>query len=308
VQGETDHCQNAAGPGEPPAGLVAFWRARRADLFPVGARWQALSGGRTNAVWHITGGSRPLVVKLYREAAHTPLFANDADAEAASLAALAGTRLAPELVAVARTPAGRSLVYTHVAGRPWASRDDPAPVAAALARLHGQPLPEGLPHAPLGPDRLRAEALAMCDDIGAIGAGIAAQVPRADVADDTPHAVFIHGDATAANTLVTPAGVTFIDWQCPAIGDPADDLAVFLSPAMQIVSGNPPLTPAQEAAFLAAYASAAPDGTATIARYRGQARLYHARMGAYAMWRAARGDGEYAAAARAEIARLTATG
>ncbi len=47
--------------------------------------------------------------------------------------------------------------------------------------------------------------------------------------------------------------LTLIDWQCPAIGDPCLDLALFLSPTMQQVNGKTPLSGAEVAAFLEAY-------------------------------------------------------
>jgi len=308
VHGETDQGQGCRVPGKPPAALIAYWKAELPGLFPPGASWQALTGGRTNALWRVSGGERALVVKLYRAAAETPLFANDPDAEKASLAALAGTGLAPDLVAAAISPAGRSLVYRHVDGHPWTVEDDPEPVATALARLHAQPAPAALPRLPLGPARLRAKACDIAESLGAEGGRLAALMPGSDPASPPAQRAFLHGDATAANTLATSSGPVFIDWQCPACGDPADDLALFLSPAMQIVSGNPALTPAQVAQFLASYAETAQDGGETVARYRAFAPLYHARMAAYALWRAARGDAAYRPAAAAEIARLTEAG
>ena len=101
------------------------------------------------------------------------------------------------------------------------------------------------------------------------------------------------------NILVNGAELTLIDWQCPAIGDACDDLATFLSPAMQSVNGNAPLSPAQEDAVLSAYGNAA-----VSRRYRILAPAYHWRMAAYCLWKAERGHVEYAAGARLERARL----
>lgn len=290
-------------------GVAAFWSASRPDLLGADARWDALSGGRTNAVWKVTTTTDVLVVKLYRTGAATPLFANDPDAEAASLAALVGTGLAPAVVAEADTPLGRSLVYRHVAGRSWTDADDPALVARALARLHSAPVPPELPHHVTTPERLREQAGAMLAELGA-GADRLAEAEPDEVPElmEAPP-VFIHGDATAANALVTGDGATFMDWQCPARGDAADDLAVFLSPAMQMVSGNAPLSQPREAAFLDAYrtARAGDAGSETVARYRALAPLYHWRMVVYAAWRAARGEPEYASAAKLELAKLRAT-
>ncbi len=294
--------------GAPPPGLAAFWSKARPDLLGGDTRWRVLSGGWTNAVWRVSTGADTLVVKLYRPDAATPLFANDPDAEVASLRALAGTGLAPELLGWAETPLGRSLVYRHVAGRPWGGADDPAIAAAALARLHDIPAPAILPCIPPDPDRLRSEARAMLEGLGEAGDALAAIEPAVRPEPPAGPPVFTHGDATAANVLVSGQRATLIDWQCPVIGDAADDLAVFLSPAMQAVSGNRPLSQSAEAAFLDGYAASRSGGAGAVVvdRYRARTPVYHWRMAVYATWRARRGDGAYTGAADREIAQLRA--
>lgn len=259
----------------PDADLRALW----ADIAPPGVPWAPLTGGNTNALWRVGD----VVIKRFVPGAETPLFGNDPKAEALALGALRGTGLAPDLLDVR----GSSLAYAHVAGRIWSRADGVAPVAKALRALHDVPPPAGLPLSELGAARLMRQ----CEAMG----GAAPEVSFSGEIDP----VFLHGDATAGNALVTAAGLTFIDWQCPAIGDPCDDIAVFLSPAMQVISGNDPLTEAEVSAFLSAYG----DG-AVAARYRALAPLYHARMKAYCRWRAARGDAGYLAAADAEVKAL----
>lgn len=294
--------QPVRGATTPPKALVAAWQAFRPDLIAPGAQWGALSGGQTNAVWKVRGpGPDGIVIKLFSPQGETPLFANDPDAEVAALTALAGTNLAPGLVASLLTPAGRSLAYTFVPGQSWRAQDNPGDVAHALARLHARPVPKTLRASDVGPERLVDAARAMTSP-GQATLPIPVQEPATAA---PPRRFFLHGDPTASNTLVTPSGITFVDWQCPSVGDPADDLAIFLSPAMQIVSGNSPLPRHKEAVFLAAYAQTAPDGAATVARYRALAPLYHARMAAYAAWRTARGEPAYAHAADVERARIT---
>lgn len=295
-------------------------------MIAPGASWVVLTGGRTNATWRIDTTTTPnttpntgpntgtntgpnalpdtgpaptsIVCKLYRPGGDTPLFANDPGAEAEALAALTGSDLAPRLIAAGETPAGGSLLYTHVPGRPWRDGDDPAPVARALSKLHAAAPPKGLSRLPLGGAALAAQAQEMLDGLGAPGRALAELIPDGPpLRAATP--VFLHGDATAGNVLVGSAGITFIDWQCPALGDATADLATFLSPAMQALSGNVPLSPEAEAAFLAAYGD-----PKVAARYRALARLYHARMAAYCLWRAARGDAGYGPAAELEIAQI----
>ena len=63
----------------------------------------------------------------------------------------------------------------------------------------------------------------------------------------------IHTDAGTGNVIVGPDGPRLIDWQCPALGDPAEDLFAFLSPAFQVLYGHEPLTAAERAECLEAY-------------------------------------------------------
>lgn len=288
-------------PGPPPAVLVDCWAA---ELSAPPLDWRPLSGGRSNALWRVPSADGDVVVKLFRPAAATPLFANDPALEIASLRALQGTGLAPEFFGAKQTPAGWSAAYRHIAGRPWRSGDDPALVARALARLHAHRAPELLPRAPTEPNRLWDEARVLLASLPETAHLEALEPAPSEAAPTNP--VFIHGDPTAANVLMTGARVTLIDWQCPSLGDAADDLAVFLSPAMQLVSGNAPLDLAGEARFLAGYTAArgGAAGAETVARYRRLAPVYHWRMGIYGEWRAARGDAAYARGAALELARL----
>ena len=93
--------------------------------------------------------------------------------------------------------------------------------------------------------------------------------------------------------------LTLIDWQCPRLGDPAEDLALFLSPAMQLLYRGAPLGLAEQDAFLAAY----PDPQVT-ARLRALLPWFHWRMAAYCLWKAERGGAEDREAMALEIAAL----
>ena len=109
----------------------------------------------------------------------------------------------------------------------------------------------------------------------------------------------VHGDPVPGNIVTGPGRAALIDWQCPALGDPAADLAIFASPAMQQVYRGAPLSEAESAAFLAAY----PDEE-TVARYRALRPWYHWRMAAYCLFRAERGRAGYAAGLTLERAAL----
>ncbi|MBV7379860.1 phosphotransferase family protein [Maritimibacter dapengensis] len=258
----------------PDAEFRHFWIARGA--VDGAETWELLTGGNTNETWRV--GSR--IVKRFREGGETPIFGNDVRSERLALKALKGTGLAPELV----DAKGDTVVYERVIGHGWRPEDGVEMVAEALRALHAQPIPDELSHVDLRKDAMARQTLSMNG-----------KVPRVPAELPPEKQVFLHGDATAANVLVDESGVTFIDWQCPAYGDAASDLAVFLSPAMQFMSGNEPLDAAQVDAFLEAYGE-----EDVTARYRALAPLYSARMRAYCQWRAARGDQGYGRAAALE--------
>jgi aminoglycoside phosphotransferase (APT) family kinase protein len=133
--------------------------------------------------------------------------------------------------------------------------------------------------------------------IRAHGAGFAGDLPAPPDPGVPPPARprLVHGDAVPGNLIATPAGaVVAIDWQCPAAGDPADDLSLFLSPAMQRLYRGAPLSAGERARFLAAY----PDRT-TVERFLALEPLLAWRIAAHCRWRARRGEADYARVAEA---------
>ena len=253
------------------------------DLQGQDAAWiieplSPLSGGRTNHVWRV--GNR--VLKRTRPDAATPLFPNDPAAEAQALRLFAPEGLAPELRAIS----GEWLLIAHLPGAIWGQcpNQDPAPVARALGRLHRLAVTKGFRPLPNGTAALRQDALR-------VAAGLALP-PLPEVPDLPPVGPCpVHADAVPGNIICAPKGVMLIDWQCPGLGDPAEDLATFLSPAMQWLYTGRSLTPDQRARFLHAY----PDRP-TVARVRALEPLYAWRMIAHCSYRAAQGDADYAQA------------
>lgn len=266
----------------PPAPLRAAVTAKMPGLSD--AAWQPLAGGRVNRLWRVGA----VVVKAYDAAGASPLFPNDPEAEARALALAAPPGLAPPLAA--HGPGWNA--YHYAAGTTW--HEDPAQAARLLGRVHALAVPPGaFRTAPMGPDAVAPQARA----IAAACRGTLPPMPDLPpIAAAIP--AFIHGDAVAGNLIVKGSEAVLIDWQCPALGDAVDDLATFLSPAMQHLYRGTPLTPAEAEAFLAAY----PD-PATIARYRAMAPLLHWRIAAHCLWRAERGAPGYQAALALELGR-----
>ena len=143
------------------------------------------------------------------------------------------------------------------------------------------------------------QGLAILDDCASSAArDLRAACPDIPAIRPTP-AVFLHGDLVPANIIAGPGGLTFVDWQCPAIGDPVEDLATFLSPAMQSLYGGRSLGSGDQAWFLNAYGNE----NAALA-YHAMKPLFHWRMAAHCLWKAKRGSPDYADAMALELAAL----
>lgn len=274
---------------EPPEALRRFIATRGLADAP----WVPLEGGRSNRTWRL--GCH--VVKLY-ERNDNPLFPNDARAERQALDWLHTRGIAPRLHSHGATDCGAVVVYVHVGGTGW--REAPERVARLLDRLHQTAPPPGLRQRPGGSTFLAVETrriLSLCAE-GPLRDRLLAAAPTGPEVPPATDSVFLHGDPVPGNLIDGPGGLALIDWQCPAQGDPVEDHAIFLSPAMQILYRGAPLSGAETKAYLTALAD-----PAEAARYRRAAPWYHWRMAAYCLWR---GADRYAGEARAMEAELTA--
>jgi aminoglycoside phosphotransferase (APT) family kinase protein len=270
-------------------------RARVAEIarWTAAARWTALFGGRTNAAWQVTDGTQSLVLKLYRASTNNPLFPNDAKAEALMLRHLSTLEIAPELVASFDSADGCCTLYHAIPGTAWTTGIQD--VAQMMRRLHAQPIPSGLRALPNGSAEVLAHAdtiLARCEETAdLVGLRPQMTVPA------TEKTVLLHCDMVPGNLISSDDGLRLIDWQCPGVGDPCEDIAIFLSPAMQELYRGQALTPDETQRFLASY----PD---MGDRYRALAPAYHYRMAAYCRWQVEHGVPDYAAGLAAEISAL----
>lgn len=302
----TDTKLDAFGLIDPPSSL-------RRDLLKAGlvskdAVWTALPGGRTNLVWRVDDQSGRRVVKLYAKSGGTPLFRNDPKTEAMVLEAIKGRNFAPAPIFSGNLPSGAVLVYAHQKGSPW--RSDVVPVARLLRSLHDLPLYpdlQALASAPDDAQALIAQTLDILSQISSHDAQALRTLQPDSVTFPSGPCRLLHGDPVPDN-LICPADESeglpvLIDWQCPALGDPFHDIALFLSPAMQQVGRGQPLTPKERKAFLMAY-----DDPATEARLAVLQPILHWRMAAYCLWKLTRPvpDRAYHAAMQAEIAALRA--
>lgn len=274
---------------------LQHWLVLQGKL-PTGCVFHLLAGGRSNRVWHVEG-EISAVLKLYHPASGNPMFANDPDREVSSLQCLAGTGMAPRLIAAGEFESARWILYTHVTGSTW--RQQPDHVARLLGRLHDQPFPEKLPKGVNGSVQIETGTHHILTDCSGPEADRVARMRPLTTVPPTTRCGLIHGDPVPGNIVEHDGTLTLIDWQCPVFGDPAEDLAVFASPAMQYLYRGVPLSSDEEASFLSAY----PDHRVT-SRYKALKPWFHWRMAAYCLWKSQRGQQEYAHAQGLELAAL----
>lgn len=282
-------------PGKMPTDLCRYLVA--GGHLPAETRLRPLTGGRTNRLWHAPAPMGDIVIKVYATGFQNPLFANDPAAEAQILRHLDGSGLAPKLHAALATPHGRVTIYGMVRGHVW--RRNVAAVARTLAKLHKIDAPRGLSRAPDGSEALSRQTRRILDLCLPNDARTIARLRPAGSVPPSGSRALLHGDAVPGNLIDSSDRLTLIDWQCPSVGDPVHDLAIFLSPAMQRIYRGTVLSMQEEADFLTSYQ----DDT-VAARYRSLAPWFHWRMAAYCQWRAALGNADYRAGIALEIDRL----
>lgn len=266
--------------------VIEFLRRRGlADAGPLSVT--ALSGGFWNDNVRVRGPGLDWVVKRYRRDQRESLFPNLPGAEARALEVLRGHGVAPEPVAFVEDADGQApvLIYEFWPGETW--RSDVRQVAHLLRRLHAVPAGDlaGFRHLPMTAHDVLLEADQLLAALPPEADGLATTLrslrPPPDETNPPGRRALVHTDVGAGNLIVGPGGVRLIDWQCPGLGDPAQDLWAFLSPAFQILFGHAPLTPDETAAFLAAYGD-----PATAARMGQLAPSLAFRMAAYCCLRA----------------------
>lgn len=266
----------------PPLAEIALLdRLVEAGLATPAARLTPFRGGYKNQVVLIEEGGRRLVAKSYRALAgdDNPYYPNRPSDEAAVLALLAPHGLAPSpLWFEPEGAAPALLVYAFAEGEPW--RADPAVAARLITSVHGVAAPAFLRRVAATPSALIEHGEAM---LSLAGTGDRELIERRPVPvdDEAPPLALLHTDCGPGNIIVGPAGALLVDWQCPALGDAAEDIACFLSPAMMVLYRRPPHDDAAADAFLAACAD-----RDAVARYRARAAFFHWRIAAYCRYRA----------------------
>jgi len=274
------------------------------------ARCTTLTGGYWNDVFRIIAGDDDLVLKHFGGTTVAwSLFPIMPDSEARALDVLAGHGVAPEPVGFwpAAEGHGPVLVYRFVPGAMW--QGDTAEAAALLMRIHGVAA-QDFRVMPVTPQEVLADADALPRPPGddAAWLRLLAVRPSPGAVPPLERRVLIHADFSVGNMVAGPDGARCIDWQCPGMGDPAEDLWSFLSPAFQILYDREPWAAADVARCKAAYGDAA-----TLARLEAMTPFFSYRFACYCAFRTHQLDGvdaagsqRYRRAVAAEIGALEA--
>jgi aminoglycoside phosphotransferase (APT) family kinase protein len=244
-------------------------------------RIDRLTGGYLNQVFRVRGkeGGDDIdwVIKAFMPETELALFPNlpEDERKATYLASTIGR--APVPVSYFETEDGPVLVYEYCEGEIW--REGVGEVGRLLRDLRTLETTEyGFREVPIQPAEILAEGDAFLPKIRSETRWDLAQARPAPIAVDTVPRCFLHTDIGPGNIIVAKdtGRLVVIDWQCPAVGDPVQDVIAFLSPAFQILYGRRPVTPNQEAEFFEAY-----DDPELKQRYDMMLPYYDWRMAGY---------------------------
>lgn len=231
-----------------------------------------LKGGYLNQILLVTTGADQLILKQFLPAATGTLFPNLPDDEARALQVLGALDVSPRLLG--HWPEVRLMAYAYVDGGPW---ETGVQDVARLLTLKEAADPTRFRRVPLDPAAILAEGDAL---FARCQASPGAPRPDPVSVGEPARLSLIHTDLGANNLIGSGDGLRIIDWQCPAMGDLAEDIYSFLSPGFHILNEHPVLTPNELAAFWAAL-----NRPEMQARHACLRPYYAWRMAGYCLWR-----------------------
>lgn len=241
---------------------------------------KALKGGYWNAVYRLQGADCDLVLKQFADTPEGGLFPTLADAEARALEQLRGLEIAPDYHSFwPQAPGGAVLLYGFVPGQMWQGN---CGVSGQLfQQLHRAPVAGPYRALPMTPQALLDQADGLYADYRDSEWGLKlAQLRPAPVEVAVIQPVLVHTDCGPGNIIQNQQQQVLIDFQCPGLGDPCEDLTCFLSPGIFHLYDLPALTEVDEKLFLAAYGDAE-----VVQRLRIMRAFYSYRLAAYYIMR-----------------------
>jgi thiamine kinase len=251
------------------------------------AKITKLTGGYHNFVYRLRHKDGvDWVIKQYATQSNVPLFPALPDHESGALKALDGSGVTPKFIGfLPKADNGAILIYEFVKGEQW--QDDTASVARMLAQIHKTNVHQAKTDQPFRllpnkPNELTQQTQSILDrmqDSTEAGQRLDQYMVSSDWSDTVERCI-IHTDCGPGNIVVGHQGPVLIDWQCPGMGDPIEDLINFSSPSMQILYGLEPLSDEQLSKFLEAY-----NNPGALARIKSIGDFYRTRFIAYCFYR-----------------------
>jgi len=213
----------------------------------------ALIGGFWNDVYRLRGDGRDWVIKYFRAANPDGLYPILPEAEALALEVLQGLEIAPEPVAF--LPDGPMLVYKFFAGDVWQA--DGAAVGRLLRRQHEVPIPPDgrFRHLPITAEAIleQGDQILAQADRDAMTGQLRSLRPWPTSLPPLERLSLVHTDTWAGNFVQNGRHLRLIDWQCPGLGDPSEDVWTFLYSGYEMLLGRPRFDEQVEAEFWAGY-------------------------------------------------------
>ncbi len=222
-----------------------------------GVRLEPLKGGYWNEVYRVQGNNFDWVLKrFYSEPQRTRLYPMLPDSEALALKTLKDKAIAPDFIAYfPATQIERAvLIYDYVPGSLW--QGDLTQIADLMKRFHTLDSSEtGFRILPQTPKEILAQAddlLKACKD-DELTRELETMRPKTKAISVLKRLSLVHTDAWIGNFIGMGSSLRLIDWQCPGLGDPTEDLWTFLDSGYQQLIGLPLYTETEKDAFLKVY-------------------------------------------------------
>ncbi len=248
----------------------------------ISAEIKPLKEGYHNYVYRLQADENiDWVIKQYVTHSSVPLFPVLPEHEARALQFFQGVGVAPDYVDfLPDAKDGAILVYQYIEGRMW--QDDVIAVAQMLDKAHRKPLSGKFRYLNVWPTELIQHTQSILDQMQdkREAEALLSDFMHDCECDDTIVRCLVHTDCGPGNIIVGDEGPRLIDWQCPGLGDPVEDLVNFTSPAIQILYGLSPLTQTQRRAFFVAY-----NNLAVKSRFDQLGNYYRLRFTAYCLFR-----------------------
>ena len=215
-----------------------------------------LEGGFWNKVYRIQGNGVDWVFKSFSGKADKPsLYPKLPESEAKALEFLNSHDIAPTFIAYypANHDHPANLLYKFLPGQMWQGKV--ADVGSLLKRLHNLVPPTSFRTLAYEPESLLKEGDKLLCACVEDKAALTLKTLRPDIKSvQAPHRLsLIHTDVWHGNIISSAGKHYLIDWQCPGLGDPTEDIWTFLRSGYQKLLGHDLFTKAQELSFFNRY-------------------------------------------------------